>query len=91
MSYVDPHDVTSPQERWKLSHVLYDGGKGGWSAATGSWKDGDTWEEVLAIRWNGEGENAIGQPQSHGLPTWFIVPDEVAGVLREVIALLPKP
>ncbi len=94
MSYVKPQDVVSPQERWKLSRVLYDGGEGEWSAATGSWKNDETGEgKVLAIRWNGEGENAIGHPQSSGHAVWFIVPDKLACVLRvviKVIALLSK-
>lgn len=86
---VDPNDVTSPKNRWKLDTVLYN--KNGWSAATGSWEDNGRWDEVLALRWNGEPSHDKGQPQSRGYPTWFIVPDEIAGVLREVIALLPKP
>jgi hypothetical protein len=28
------------------------------------------------MRWNGTGENPLGSPQSRGLPTWFIVPDQ---------------
>lgn len=87
MNYTDPHTVTSPQEWWELNDVIYDSKEGGWSVARGKWDD----KPVLAIRWNGEGRNVIGHPQSRGLPVWFIVPGEVAGVLREVIALLPKP
>ena len=34
------------------------------------------------MRWNGNRENPIGNPQSRGLPTWFIVPDEHA---RQII------
>ena len=28
------------------------------------------------MRWNGSDQNPIGNPQSRGLPTWFIVPDQ---------------
>jgi len=28
------------------------------------------------MRWNGNKENPIGNPQSRGLPTWFIVPEQ---------------
>ena len=81
---VDPNDVKSPKNRWKFDTVLYN--KNGWSVAEGQW-DG---EPVLAIRWNGETSHDKGQPQSRGYPTWFIVPEEIEGVLREVIALLNK-
>ena len=84
MSYVDPNDVDSPKDRWKLDTVIYN--ENGWSAAEGAWDS----KKVLAIRWNGEPGQEKGQPQSHGYPTWFIVPEEIEGVLREVIALLPK-
>ena len=29
---------------------------------------------MLAMRWNGNKENPLGNPQSRGLSTWFIVP-----------------
>lgn len=28
------------------------------------------------MRWNGTKENPLGNPQSRGLPTWFVVPDQ---------------
>jgi hypothetical protein len=28
------------------------------------------------MRWNGNAENPIGNPQSRGLATWFIIPNE---------------
>lgn len=46
--------------------------KGGAAVAKGMWND----NPVLAMRWNGDEGNPIGNPQSRGLPTWFIVPDE---------------
>ncbi len=49
------------------------------------------WGEVLAIRWNGRADAEIGNPQSRGLATWFIVPRQLEGALREVIARLPMP
>ncbi len=83
MSYVKPQNVDSPKSRWRLRHVLYDGGEGSWSVAEGQWEDSGLWREVLAIRWNGHADAEIGNPQSRGLPTWFIIPDELAGPLRE--------
>ena len=42
---------------------------------------------VLAMRWNGTDDNVIGNPQSRGLPTWFIVPREFRlAVLDELSA-----
>ena len=31
---------------------------------------------MLAMRWNGSPKNRLGNPQSRGLPAWFIVPDQ---------------
>lgn len=71
--YVAPDQVNSPRKRWTLVSVLYDGGDSGWSAAIGRW-DGHT---MLAIRWNGTEGNSNGSPQSRGLPTWHMVPEEL--------------
>ena len=82
--YVKPGDVHSPKRHWQLFHVLFDGGPGrdegdprpeddsAVSLAVGRW-DGDP---VLAMRWNGSKSNPLGHPQSRGLPTWFIIPDQ---------------
>ena len=53
------------------------------------------------MRWNGDNDdNPIGNPQSRGLPTWFIVPDNyveaILGTLsRDQLTLarnfLPEP
>lgn len=90
MNYVKPQDVDSPRSRWRLRRVLFDGGERSWSAAEGQWDNDGLWNEVLAIRWNGSGGAEIGNPQSRGLATWFIVPDELEGAFREAIARLPK-
>ncbi|MYD30136.1 MAG: hypothetical protein F4X01_00780 [Nitrospira sp. SB0661_bin_20] len=84
MSYVKPQDVISPKDRWKLDRILYDGGEDQWAVAKGTWDE----EETLVIRWNGRTGKKLGQPQSSGHPTWFIVPDELVGVIRAVIDLL---
>jgi hypothetical protein len=64
-----PINVRSPREHWMLIEVLYDGGDdGGDALAVGEW-DG---ERRLAARWNGSSKE-IGNPQSRGLPTWFIL------------------
>ena len=71
-TYTTPGDVISPKRRWTLVSVLYDKGENNAAVAIGRW-DG---KPALVLRWNGNDDNPIGNPQSRGLPTWFIVPDE---------------
>lgn len=70
--YITPSEVVSPKRQWSLRSVLYDRGPKAAAVAMGAW-DG---KPVLAMRWNGDDENPIGNPQSRGLATWFVVPDE---------------
>ena len=83
MSYTKPESVTSPKKHWTLLEVLRDTGSGGDSLAVGKWY-GAT---VLAMRWNGDQANSLGNPQSRGLPTWFVVPEPY---YDQIIALLPS-
>jgi hypothetical protein len=71
-SYITPDQVFSPKRSWKLLAVLDSGSKNTGSVAIGRWED----KPVLAMRWNGSDDNPLGNPQSRGLPTWFIIPDE---------------
>ena len=85
---MEPENVNSPKRRWRLHRVLHNTGHGekGWSAAEGQWEYPDgVWREVLAIRWNGNSDAEIGNPQSRGCATWFIVPDELKDAIREAI------
>lgn len=68
--YVPATEVISPKLRWALIIVLEDKGPGEHSLALGRWDN----DPVLAMRWNGDKENLIGNPQSRGVPTWFIIP-----------------
>ena len=90
MSYIKPENVISPKNRWRLRCVLHDGGEGRWSVAEGQWENDCFWGEVLAIRWNGSAEAEIGNPQSRGLATWFIVPEELEQPIRDSLASLPN-
>jgi hypothetical protein len=72
---VRPQDVKSPKEHWVLIDVLIE--KQDWSLAVGEW-DGD---RCLAARWNGNAERPKGNPVSHGMPTWFVLPREFIGAL----------
>src|SRR5439155_8708453 len=68
--YVTPEEVVSPKRHWSLIAVLDDDDRS--TLAIGRW-DG---EAVLAMRWNGNKDNPIGNPQSRGLATWFILPEK---------------
>lgn len=81
--YIKPEDVISPKSYWRLIRVLHDGGPGQWSVAEGQWDAGGIWVNVLAIRWNGEEGTKIGNPQSRGLPTWFIIPEKFEACIRK--------
>lgn len=70
--YQNPRSVDSPQRRWKLIDILHNGGDGDAALAIGHW-DG---QPVLAARWNGSNaDTGIGNPQSRGIPTWFVLPE----------------
>ena len=88
MTYWKPEDVDAPKKRWKEGHsVLFNTGRDGWSAAEGAWDD----EPVIALRWNGSDDDpGPGSPQSRGYPTWFIVPDELAGYLKDALEKLKE-
>ncbi len=77
MAYVEPARVWAPKASIRSVEVLYNSGPGGWSVARVNWED----EERIGIRWNGGDGPGIGNPQSRGNATWFILPDE----LRDVI------
>jgi hypothetical protein len=82
-TYIKPSDVHSPKRHWSLIAVLFDGGEDRpkkedrpetscHSIAIGLWDSAP----ALAMRWNGNKDNPLGNPQSRGLPTWFIVPEQ---------------
>lgn len=85
MSYVYAKDVISPQDSWELTGVIYDEEKGSIAIAIGKWKG----EGVIAMRWNGthEDHKSLGNPQSSGNPTWFILPKEFGVVIVKDILL----
>jgi hypothetical protein len=76
--YIRPHDVVSPRASWGLIAVLHDPGPGDCALALGRWAG----DPVLVLRWNGTATSPVGQPQSRGLPIWFVVADRyVPGIL----------
>lgn len=79
MTYIDPNKVDSPRRNWQLIEVLRNEGDGDAALAIGTWDnhDGEGPRRCLGMRWNGSAneEGGVGNPQSRGLPTWFILPD----------------
>jgi hypothetical protein len=85
--YVKPEEVTSPAEHWKLDRVLHEAGPGEMAVALGTW-DG---EPRIGLRWNGSADTTeIGNPQSRGLPTWFMLPGDFTEPLLWLLSL-PRP
>jgi hypothetical protein len=85
--FIQPENVTSPRQHWRLIKVLFKGDRSdaekhnpdNYSVAVGMWDD----TPCLAIRWNCSEERPVGHPHSRGLPTWFIVPNELReGILQ---------
>jgi hypothetical protein len=86
-NYIPPVDVVSPRRQWSLLSVLFDQGESGVAVALGRWEG----QPVLAMRWNGSDDNPIGNPQSRGLPTWFIIPREFRDpILSKLRVLAPE-
>jgi hypothetical protein len=79
LGFTPPETVLSPKGSVKELRVLANTGEGGWSLSAMLWGD----SPALGIRWNGSTDNPIGNPQSRGIATWFIVPEELAGPIRE--------
>ena len=81
MAYVNPALVVAPRAVLRSVEILHDTGTGGWSVARLQWGD----ELRLGIRWNGDEKSVIGNPQSRGNPTWFVLPTALEpAVLEEV-------
>jgi len=79
---VNPGTVTSPVRR--LSHLRVIHQTQDWSLAIGVW---DRVYRSLLVRWNGDIDHPMGNPVSHGHPTWFVLPEDFhAGAL----ALVPN-
>jgi hypothetical protein len=92
LGYQDPNLDKSPKGAITHLRVIYDGGEqmadadddwSGWSIAELEWYE----QPTLVCRWNGSAENdgvsEIGNPQSRGNPTWFIIPRPLQDAVRE--------
>lgn len=58
-------------KKFETKEILYNGS--GFSVAHGIWEER---RHVIAMRWNGEGEE-VGYPNHAGNPVWFIIPDDL--------------
>lgn len=85
--HIPPSDVISPKNRWTMISVLYTGTAGDYALALGRWSN----QPVLGIRWNGNDESRIGNPQSRGLPTWFVVPTDLEDSILHTVAIRLAP
>ena len=81
MAYVEPETVWAPKAVIRSVEVLYNTRSGGWSVARINWNGSET----IGIRWNGDDGPGIGNPQSRGNATWFIIPAPLQEeILRKV-------
>ncbi len=83
MAYVNPALVVAPRASVRSVEVLHDTGaaEDGWSLARLGWEGSIR----LGIRWNGGQGSGIGNPQSRGNPTWFVLPQELEPVVLEAV------
>jgi len=75
---VHPKQVVAPKSRLKYPHAIYAGNH--WSLAVGLWDE----ERALLIRWNDDPNKPLGNPVSHGKPTWFVLPEELQEKALEI-------
>ena len=74
MAYVEPATVWAPKASIRSVEVLYNQGPGEWSVARVVWEGA----ERIGIRWNGGDDGpGLGNPQSRGNATWFIMPQDL--------------
>lgn len=88
MSYIEPKSVVSPKGLVSDLEVIFNTGPkpNSWSVAKLRWGG----ESAVGIRWNGEDQGGVGNPQSRGNPTWFILPEELADRVLEEAELLAQ-
>jgi len=85
MAYVEPATVWAPKASIRSVEVLYNRGEGQWSVARVIWEG----KERIGVRWNGGDDSpGIGNPQSRGNATWFILPEELESAVLDQIERL---
>jgi hypothetical protein len=82
MAYIEPATVLAPKASVRSVQILHSTRNGGWSVARVGWEG----SERIGIRWNGADDGpGIGNPQSRGNATWFILPQEFESVILDKI------
>jgi|GraSoiStandDraft_39_1057311.scaffolds.fasta_scaffold27730_4 hypothetical protein len=81
MTYIEPQTVCAPRASVRAVEIIYNEGSGKWSVARVNWED----EDRIGIRWNGGDGPGVGNPQSRGRATWFIVPEPLQQVVLEKV------
>ncbi|MGA3069799.1 MAG: hypothetical protein ABSD43_06235 [Terracidiphilus sp.] len=89
--YVDPQTVISPKNKVDRNslEVIFDTGPvdHSWSVAKLRY-DG---RPRIGIRWNGdEKESKMGVPTATAHPVWFILPDDIAGAVCDLVEGLKR-
>ncbi len=80
MAYVRPEEVLSPKKRMGgIIEVIHDPRENGMSVARIIWDN----EPVIAVRWNGNSEQPLGNPMSRRHPTWFVVDGYAASSVEQ--------
>ena len=74
MAYLDPKLVLSPKGKVANLEIIIDKGEDSYALSTLDWEG----KKRVGVRWNGGSDTSIGNPQSRGIPTWFILPDPIA-------------
>lgn len=85
MSYIRPEQVLSPKHRvGGVLEVIHDPREDGMSVARILWReDGEQDMEAIAVRWNGNDEQPLGNPVSRGHATWFVVDGYAAASVEQ--------
>ena len=85
MSYIQPHEVVSPKRSISNLVPVCDKGEGehGFSVVVLDWEQ----QTRVAVRWN-DRKPSPGNPQSRGLPTWFVMPRVFDVPILETLLLL---
>ena len=82
---MDPKDAASPKDRVSAGtvRVVYTHPSTDWSVATMIYDD----HPAVGMRWNGDIGNRqdLGYPSARGNGAWFILPEEVAGLVMALV------
>jgi len=80
-----PEDVDSPREKLSNLTVVHNAAAEGWSVATFMWLHEDGLRRRVGIRRNGD-DGEVGNPQSRGVATWFVLPENLIAAFVEMYA-----